>query len=362
MIVFMVNIISLENYNQSEMQLEQKKPQNIIDKGEFLKAKPITPKDDAFHGRFTYLDIEWWYFDAVLEDGYSVHVGVRTYHSKLGGVVKTRIEMYKDGKIIVGAKKFYLFNVFKTSKIFPLIKINDKKIVDFDNDYYNKTGKWIYNVKHKINRNEINLEFSGTTPGWKIETDDTCWTVALPKATVNGSIKLNGKKMEVKGVGYHDHNWRYSPTTALNNLGWFWGRITADSLSFAWANTIATEKKHQLLSIVNQDNNSNFFSIKPQNITFIPLKIVRDHRCWIPTEFNLSFKKLDENNIIPVEVDINMKTFDIHYDRIFTIQYWRYHVYTNGYIKVGSKTEKLENKPQIIEFLSFKKHKKNLFK
>ena len=33
----------------------------------FLKAKDIAPQDDAYHGNIRLLDIEWWYFDAVLK-------------------------------------------------------------------------------------------------------------------------------------------------------------------------------------------------------------------------------------------------------------------------------------------------------
>jgi len=64
----------------------------------FLKAEEITPKDDAFHGNSNLLDIEWWYFDAIFDNGYSVHVGFRTYHIRNSGILQERITIYKDGK------------------------------------------------------------------------------------------------------------------------------------------------------------------------------------------------------------------------------------------------------------------------
>ncbi|MFO7678003.1 MAG: hypothetical protein R6V50_06465, partial [Thermoplasmatota archaeon] len=52
----------------------------------FLKAVDINPSDDAYHGNINLLDIEWWYFDAVFENGYSIHFGLRTYHIKKSGI------------------------------------------------------------------------------------------------------------------------------------------------------------------------------------------------------------------------------------------------------------------------------------
>ena len=198
---------------------------------QFLRATDITPRDDAFHGNIKLLDIEWWYFDAVFENGFSVHIGVRTYHIRNSGIVQSRINVYKKGKVEVEAVKTDLFSNFYISRDEPSLQINDKQVIGFDMGYYKKTGKWRYHISLTIDHHEVDLIFTGTTQGWKIETSDTCWAVALPKAKVTGTITVNRHKIPVKGVGYHDHNWGYSPTTSVKNLGWFWGRITADTLN-----------------------------------------------------------------------------------------------------------------------------------
>jgi hypothetical protein len=74
----------------------------------------------------------------------------------------------------------------------------------------------------------------------------------------------------------------------------------------------------------------------------------------IPTEFDLQITDTASDNKTPVNADIRMKTLDIQHTRIFTIHYWRYHGKATGKISVGSTTESLDEKPQIIEFLSFK--------
>jgi len=341
------------------MKIEEIKSADSKKTYRFLKAVDISPKDDAFHGNINLLDIEWWYFDAVFDNGYSIHIGVRTYHIKNHGIVQSRINIYKNGKTEVELIKPNLFSNFSTSKDQPLVKINGHPVIEFDEVHYKKTREWKYHISFTIDDCGVDLTFVGTTKGWKIETSGACWTVGLPKATVDGTITIHGQTIPVKGVGYHDHNWSYSPTTVLNNLGWFWGRITADTLHITWANTIQTPKKEDLLTVINQDKNKDqnareFYNIHPKNITFILKNFKNNHRHQIPTEFDLQLKDTDSYKGIPINVDIQMKTSDIQYSRIFIIHYWRYHVKTSGTISVGSTTETLHDKQQIIEFLSFK--------
>lgn len=120
----------------------------------------------------------------------------------------------------------------------------------------------------------MNLIFDGTTIGWKIETDTTCWAVPLPKATVTGTLTIHGKSITVSGIGYHDHNWGYSPATVIQNQGWYWGRITAESLHLTWANTFASLHEQDLIAVLNkettQQNNekTSVYCIHPKNINF----------------------------------------------------------------------------------------------
>ncbi|UCD13850.1 MAG: hypothetical protein JSW60_00080 [Thermoplasmatales archaeon] len=326
---------------------------------QFLRGADITPQDDAFHGNINILDVEWWYFDGIFDNGYSIHVGVRTYHIRNSGIVEFRINIYKNGKIEVESTKTDLFSNFFSSYDRPHIAINGKQVIEFDQDHYKETGKWRYYVTLKIDNHEANLSFTGTTQGWKIETSDTCWTVALPKAKVTGTITANGNTIQVKGVGYHDHNWGYSPTTMFKNLGWFWGRIIGDTLNITWTKTMQTIKKGDLIAIVNQDENNiqdkkEFYSIPPTNILFALEKFEKNHRQLIPTEFDLQIIDTISDNNIPINAHIHMITLYTQHTRIFTAHYWRYLVKATGKISLGSTTETLDDKTQIMEYLSFK--------
>lgn len=324
----------------------------------FYKGEDIIPKDDAFHGNINIMDVEWWYFDAVFDNGYSIHIGIRLYHLKNSGILESRINIYKDGNVETETIKRDFYNSFKPSNDFPDLIINGKQVVGFDKEHYKKNDEWKYNVDLQIDNINVNLYFLGTTKGWKIETEETCWAVALPKAIVKGKINFLNKQISVKGIGYHDHNWGYSPSTMFKNIGWFWGRVTGDFLNLTWANTIQNKKKGDLLAVINQDrktktSSNKYFSINPKNIEFTPRNFKKVNRKLIPTEFDLIIDSNSESEL-PIYAEIHMKSIFIQHSKIFTAHYWRYHVKSTGKIEIDSKIDKLDKKNQIMEFLLFK--------
>jgi predicted secreted hydrolase len=339
------------------MSIERKKSNKFRSNYRFLRAEDIEPKDDTHHGNIKLLDIEWWYFDAIFDNGYSVQIGFRIYHIKKIGIVQSRINIYKDGKPVSEKLKIDFLSNFRVDKNFPNIYLNKNKVVQFDEDAYTNKNKWKYRIELSIKDSSVDLIFTGKTFGWKVETSDTCWTVPLPKAFVEGNIVLNGEKIKVKGVGYHDHNWSYSPTTAMNNFGWFWGRISADSLTITWAKVIHNKNDSDILAVINRDEHG-YYNINPNNIIISTKNYKMINKGSIPKDFNLKINDNTTNNV-DINCQIDMKTLDIQYTRIFTIKYWRYHVKTNGLIAVGNLSEKIKDKIQIIEYLKFKSKELN---
>ncbi len=325
----------------------------------YLPAKKIIPKDDTFHGSKNIIDIEWWYFDAVFDNGLSVHVGFRIYHIRGFGILQTRINIYKKGKLIKEKIKRNILNHIIIDNKKPEFIKNDKKIIYFEKNNINKKiNNWIYIINDIIDDVSVNLTFTNLTEGWKIETSSTCWTVPLPNADVKGKIYIDGKTIQVTGKGYHDHNWGYSPTTVLQNIGWYWGRISGETLNTTWANTIASKTKQDLIVVVNKPylpkkEETVFTNIHPKNIIFKARDYKQNHKLSIPHSFSLSFNQQNDHNNCLVSANIKMNTIDIHYDKIFIINYWRYHVKVSGTIQYGDIVEKIEDKPQIIEYLRF---------
>jgi len=316
----------------------------------FLKAAKITPKDDAFHGSMNLFDIEWWYFDASFDNNYSLHIGIRLFHIGKSGFVRPHIEIYHKGKLVNHALKTIIFRDFETSSDIPLIKLYGKTVVEFDQDHYKKTGEWRYKTNLQINGDQIDLTFIGLTKGWKIETDENSWAVALPKAKVEGTLTIKGKQIKVQGVGYHDHNWDYTIATMLKNIGWYWGKVNGKDIDITWAKTIAKSKSN-LIAVINFKN--EFFTVDPKNISLTLNKFVLDHLRWIPTEFNLHIDGFD-SNLNKISAKVKMTAETIQHSRIFNTQYWRYHVKTTGEISVDQSKETIRDNVHMIEYLCFK--------
>ena len=321
---------------------------------EMMEQTPenINPIDDAFHGSSKRRSAEWWYFDVIFDNGYTTHIGCMTFSKKNRGTATQVLELYKDGKLVFEKRKKNRFSVFETSKKIPYVKISGKPFIKFDEETYKKTGKWIYDVSIKLEKYELNLKFIGTTKGWKIETDRESWTVALPKAEVTGELIIDQEKIDVKGIGYHDHNWNYNLKTLLTyGKGWYWGRVMSKRFNVIFANIFKSSSKSILLSIINEDK-KGYLSIKPESIDFRVDDFISYKRKKIPSKYFFKINDVIDN--VKVEVDVEMSTNDIHYQRrLLILSYYRFHVKSKGYISIDNVKENV-NDLQIVELMKLR--------
>ena len=307
--------------------------------------REILPRDDAFHGSTKHIAAEWWYFDAIFNNDYSVHVGLKTFTLRNLGLVSPMIEVYRKGVLRIESKKWYLSKYFHISKDKPYVSLLDKPLISFDNK-----EKWVYNIDFQLPLCGANLKFEGITKGWVIETPGESWAVALPKARVRGELKIKDETIPVEGIGYHDHNWNYTIITVMNyGVGWSWGRITSPSFTIVWAQIEKSDGKHERYAVVNVDEN-NFYNISSDKIVISYDKFIRDHLRRTPTRIIIKIQ--DNVEGIPIDVDVIMDVLGLHYNAVFTAPYWRYHIDAKGTISVGSKKE-IVNKTQIMELLKF---------
>ena len=154
-------------------------------------AEPIKPSDDAFHGSLKHISAEWWYFDALFSNDYSIHVGLKTFSKKKYGMFAPLIEFYKNGKLVHEETKRIFLKDVDISKKYPSIIHDNHKIMSLNLEKYHEIKQWEYNLNMKTETCGFDLSFLGDTPGWKIETSGESWTVAQPKAQVHGTINLN---------------------------------------------------------------------------------------------------------------------------------------------------------------------------
>lgn len=312
--------------------------------------REIIPEDDAFHGSIRHIAAEWWYFDAIFTNNYSIHIGLKTFTKKNYGVISPLIEIYKNGQLEIEAKRTYPLKKSSLSPTLPNIKLSNVPILSFDHARYLKNKDWVYNVNLDLDSCQVNLDFIGTTRGWTFDTGAESWAVALPKACVTGEISCNGETINVEGVGYHDHNWNYTILTVMNyGVGWYWGKIASKSFNVVWAKIEKSSKREEIYAVVNKDNNS-FYVIDPNKITVVFDKFVRNHLRKTPTAITVQID--DIVNDTPITVDVSMNAFGLHYNSVIIAPYWRYHVRSEGTISIGSHKETV-NRTQIMELLKF---------
>jgi len=309
----------------------------------------IKPLDDRFHGTIKHVGAEWWYFDAILTNNYSIHFGLRTYSKKKRGMISPQIEIYKDGQFLFEKTTRYLFKDIDITRTLPIVKHKENVLMTINKDLYDQTKKWQYRISLFFENYGMDLIFDGTTPGWKFETDAESWTVALPKANVKGRLMIDGEEISVEGMGYHDHNWNYNMVTVMNyGQGWYWGKIASKHFNIVWAK-IVKSNKYEILAVINTDD-GNFYNIDPKNIYLTIDTETKAGRFKTPSHFHLKINEAIDGT--PFDIDVDMHAHGIHYNSIIVAPYFRYHVKSKGYISIGSEKEPV-NDMQIMEFLRF---------
>jgi hypothetical protein len=334
----------LMNQNENSTQEPMNRSPGIPDTYIFSPHDLIL-KDDAYQSSKGLQFTEWWYFDAVLNDGYSIQYSIRILSGLKLSFLFVRFDLYKDGHLVNHKRKIHLLKDVEISKEKPFIKIGDKTILQGTID--EETGKFIYHISVAIKDVSAELQFSGTTKGWlgKHEADDW-WAVALPRATVQGKITLQKETITVQGSGYHDHNWNVK-IFALKNIGWYWGKIYSDRTAITWANILRTTVKVQPLLVINTIHDG-YINVPPKDFQIIASDISEENKKMIPHVFTLQAKTN------AVSLHVLMKTVDIHHVKIFPLMdYWRYHMKCTGSITIDSKTEVIDDL-YIAEFLKFR--------
>ena len=202
------------------------------------KIISIKPEDDALH-----IDMdkkgnrEWWYFDARLDNGYTVVGFFRAKHERTG---KTGVEItiYKPNGEKIQQVIDYRHSDLRVSNNVPDVQIGNNYIkVDYSNSRLPT-----YEVFLDEGEFGFHLKYVAQVPGWKpgkgyIEfgkSNQFGWVVALPRADVEGTIKVNNETIQVRGIGYHDHNWLNFNFAMIIDY-WYWGRIYSDNFTVIFA-------------------------------------------------------------------------------------------------------------------------------
>ena len=209
---------------------------------------------------------EWWYFDAISVDGYSLVVifydgnpfsrryiqALQSTESGKSGLAAdypaVSISIYKGGKHI-----YYSFEEVNPSDAHfspdkPEVRIAGNSLYG---DREGNVLKYQLNLDQKLpngdrlagkltfsSETDAGIILSGTDKEFssKIKQETHEWNLVQPKAIVTGSMKISGyheEQISFDGIGYHDHNLGREPMKDSFEE-WYWGRYHFDQYTVAY--------------------------------------------------------------------------------------------------------------------------------
>jgi len=321
-----------------------------VDKKNINSTHGFSPQDielgdDAFHGNGILPYTEWWYFDAMFDNGYSAQMSIRIVSVYGKQMAMMRLDFYKNSVFVSHQSLSYYFNEIVASSTVPLAQLQGKTIMVGSCD--NSTGDFIYDVSFDFSGNAAALRFVGCTKGWKgLLNSGAGWAVILPRADVTGTITVNDTTMNVTGVGYHDHDWNVKSRMAVS-FGWFWGKIDSSNFTATWSTILTTRTIVQPIMVVNKKN-AGYIAIPSETIWFSAKDLHLDHFMFVPQFFNI------ETMTDKVFLVVNMEVISVNHERFMGfMNYWRYHVKCSGIFMVDGHAETVDG-VFIAEYFRFR--------
>lgn len=208
--------------------------------------EPLKPIDDALHmnKRGIY---EWWYFDAHLDNGYTIVVFFHASNPNPGLEGKTGMEIVLLRPDGVRVQKFvpHKKSEFSAAQDKPEVTIgqNTLRVQQRDGELP------VYEIHVKEQGLGCHLTYHAEVNGWKPGTGLSHfgdlgffgWVIPFARASVEGTITDGDNTFQVRGIGYHDHNWLNFPFTTIIEY-WMWGRIYSENFTVSYAFIQCNEK------------------------------------------------------------------------------------------------------------------------
>ncbi|MEN6473988.1 MAG: hypothetical protein ABFD81_08245 [Syntrophaceae bacterium] len=198
----------------------------------------LHPVDGKFYG-------EWWYFDARLDDGHVV-VGFLQAAELMTRKPGIELHIYKPS-----GEKLSVVKSFKTSDLRASQAYCDVWVGQNHGHIVDPREEHLPTHHFMIEADGLgaDLTFQSELPAWKPGGGRTYygdrgyfgWVVPVPRARVEGMVRINGRTMPVKGIGYHDHNVVTADMRRILSR-WHWGRLYADDFTLLYAYVITKKR------------------------------------------------------------------------------------------------------------------------
>ena len=178
---------------------------------EGLNAQPEA-WEDGLRAKPQAGNFEWWYFDALFEDGSSAAITFFTKpildrNSILNPGVNITL-MRPDGQVL-NNMILTLPEEFSASKERCYVRAGESFV---------RGDLHQYELHARASELSVMLNFTALVPAWRpgdtgkfffdeAQTRYFAWLPVMPHSTVEGLITYKGKMRTVKGTGYHEHIW-----------------------------------------------------------------------------------------------------------------------------------------------------------
>lgn len=180
---------------------------------------PVTNREEHF---------EWWYFDAHLDNGDYLVVMYSLNDTRLKPrEPSVRLNIYEKGQPEISRIKIYTEDEVSTNYDKCDVKLGEEYCRDCGDHYELYTLIEGYGAKLKLTKKNHPYTSEGTPSPMP-------WTVAVPSGDIEGEVYKKGVTTQVKGTGYHDHNWG-DKTLAGMAKNWYWGKVHSADISVDYA-------------------------------------------------------------------------------------------------------------------------------
>jgi carotenoid 1,2-hydratase len=245
---------------------------------------------------------EWWYFDAIDHNGYSIVVIFyegnpfsKKYIQALSKGVNHSAEFYPAISI----------SVYKDGKpLFYSFEESDPEFAEFSSEeIFGRVGENSFTGHQAGDEISYTLELNQTLPnGERIsgellfssksgsgisssnfnqESSEThIWNLILPKCEVSGKLRLDALQPEsisFKGTGYHDHNFGSEPMKESFDE-WYWGRYHFDTSTLIYYVMNVKGEWDNRAWLIDQDGSVlalDSVELEEQGLTFFGLRSAR---------------------------------------------------------------------------------------
>lgn len=211
---------------------------------EIPESMVVSQIDDAWHPLKDRNYIEWWYFDAMNQDGSllrgQIYIAGNIARPKSVTTGIRASYVGTDGSEIV-MEQLFPYSAFRASADVCDVQLGPNFIRGDISSYriHMESGGGYLDL-------ELESEIDGITSfaSFGDESHYMYWVVPQPRGQARGVFHTGEVSFPIDGLGYRDHNWLNIPPMDLLAY-WDWGRIYDEEYTVIFADIVTTKKMEQ---------------------------------------------------------------------------------------------------------------------